>query len=140
MKFFLLIFIIPILCLGQDDLKDIKEVLFKQEFEWNQGNIKGFMLGYWNSDKLEFYSKNDTTYGWQNTYIKYQASYPTKDKMGRLQFKTTDMQLLSDTKALVHGKWLLIMDKDKSRGGEFILNFQKFNNDWLIIKDYTSSE
>jgi len=140
MKFFLLIFIIPILCLGQDDLKDIKEVLFKQEFEWNQGNIKGFMLGYWNSDKLEFYSKNDTTYGWQNTYIKYQASYPTKDKMGRLQFKTTDMQLLSDTTALVHGKWLLIRDKDKSRGGEFILSFQKFNNDWLIIKDYTSSE
>lgn len=140
MKFFLIIFIIPVLCLGQDDLKEIKEVLFKQEFEWNQGSLKGFMLGYWNSDKLEFSSKNDTTYGWQNTYIKYQTNYPTKDKMGKLKFEIIDMQLVSDTTALVHGKWLLIRDNDKSWGGGFTLSFQKFNNDWLIIKDHTTSK
>ena len=36
------------LCLGQsDDEKAIRELLSKQTTAWNQGNIEGFMKGYW---------------------------------------------------------------------------------------------
>ena len=141
MKKLLSLLIIPFLSFGQsEELQKIKTVLYKQENEWNQGNLYGFMLGYWNSDKLEFSSKNITTYGWQNTYIKYQINYPTKEKMGNLKFEIIDAQLTSDTTALVQGKWRLMRINNKTWGGEFILTFQKFNNDWLIIKDYTTSE
>ena len=83
----LLLLIIPVLSFGQDDLKKIKAVLHKQESAWNQGDLNGFMLGYWNSDKLEFSSEDVTTYGWMNTLLKYKMNYPTKEKMGKLKFE-----------------------------------------------------
>ena len=140
MKKLLLLLIIPFLSFGQGDLQKIKEVLYKQESEWNQGNLYGFMLGYWNSDKLEFSSEDVTTYGWVNTFIKYKKNYPTKEKMGKLQFEIIDTKLTSDTTALVKGKWELLRTHDKLWSGWFVLTFQKFNDNWLIIKDYTTSE
>ena len=139
-KLLLFLLIIPFLSFGQGDLQKIKEVLYKQEGAWNQGNLHGFMLGYWDSDKLEFSSEDVTTYGWMNTFIKYKKNYPTKEKMGKLQFEIIDTKLTSDTTALVKGKWELIRTSSKPWGGGFILTFQKFNDDWLIIKDFTTSE
>ena len=139
-KKLLLILIFPMLAFGQGDLQKIKEVLSKQEAAWNQGDIYGFMLGYWQSDKLQFSSRDVTTYGWVNTYKKYQKNYPTNEKMGKLQFETIDLKLLSDTTAIVNGKWELIRKSSESLAGGFVLTFQKFNNDWLIIKDVTTSD
>ena len=136
----LLILIFPMLAFGQGDLQKIKEVLSKQEAAWNQGDIYGFMLGYWQSDKLQFSSGDVTTYGWVNTYKKYQKNYPTNEKMGKLQFEIIDLKLMSDTTAIVNGKWELIRKSSESLAGGFVLTFQKFNNDWLIIKDVTTSD
>ena len=136
----LLILIFPMLAFGQGDLQKIKEVLSKQEAAWNQGDIYGFMLGYWQSDKLQFSSRDVTTYGWVNTYKKYQKNYPTNEKMGKLQFEIIDLKLISDTAAIVNGKWELIRKSSESLAGGFVLTFQKFNNDWLIIKDVTTSD
>tara|TARA_Y100001954_G_C15681874_1_gene538167 strand:- start:67 stop:498 length:432 start_codon:yes stop_codon:yes gene_type:complete len=136
----LLILILPMLAFGQGDLQKIKEVLSKQETAWNQGDIHSFMLGYWQSDKLHFSSRDVTTYGWANTYKKYQKNYPTNEKMGKLQFEIIDLKLNSDTTAIVNGKWELIRKSSKSLSGGFVLTFQKFNNDWLIIKDVTTSD
>ena len=135
----LLILILPMLAFTQGDLQKIKEVLSKQEAAWNQGDIYGFMLGYWQSEKLQFSSRDVTTYGWVNTYKKYQKNYPTNEKMGKLQFEIIDLKLKSDTIAMVKGKWELIRIPSKSIAGGFVLTFQKFNNDWLIIKDVTTS-
>ena len=140
MKKLLFFLIIPLINFGQGDLHKIKEVLSKQESAWNQGDIYGFMLGYWRSDKLQFSSQDVTTYGWVNTYKKYQKNYPTNEKMGKLQFEMIDLKLTSDTTAIVNGKWELIRKSSKSLAGGFMLTFQKFNNDWLIIKDVTTSD
>ena len=122
----------------KNESKKIKQVLLYQESEWNNGNIDGFMSGYWNSEKLEFSSKNNTTYGWQKTLEKYKNSYPTREKMGELIFEIIDLKLTSDTTAIVNGTWELIRINDNPKGN-FILTFQKINQKWLIIKDFTTS-
>ena len=138
MKKLVLLIIIPFLSFGQEDIQKIKDVLFVQEKYWNEGDIDGFMLGYWNSEKLEFSSDGETTYGWINTFLKYKAHYPTKYKMGELKFKIIDVKLTSDTTALVNGKWELIRIGDHPKG-TFLLTFQQFSDgEWLIIKDYTT--
>ena len=86
MKKLLLLLIIPFLSFGQEDLQKIKEVLNKQENAWNQGDLHGFMLGYWNSDKLEFSSEDVTTYGWMNTLLKYKMNYPKMQSNGHRIF------------------------------------------------------
>jgi hypothetical protein len=49
------------------------------------------------------------------------------------------VNLTSDTTASLNGKWELIKINDNPKG-RFILNFQKIENNWLIIKDYTTNE
>ena len=125
--------------LNEYEQERIKQVLFMQEKYWNEGSVDGFMLGYWNSEKLEFSSKNKTIQGWDNIKSKYKKSYPSKHEMGKLRFKINNMKLNSDTTALVNGEWELLKI-DSNPTGTFSLTFQKFNNDWLIIKDYTTEK
>ena len=53
------------------EIDAIKQVLTTQQIYWNNGDIEGFMLGYWNSEKFEFSSENGTTYGWESTLERY---------------------------------------------------------------------
>ena len=123
----------------KNEIKKIKEVLFTQQTYWNNGDIDGFMLGYFNSEKFEFSWVNGTEYGWENALEKYKISYPTKESMGEFRFEILDVNLTSDTTAALNGKWELIRINDNPKG-RFILNFQKIENNWLIIKDYTTNE
>ena len=120
------------------EIDAIKQVLTTQQIYWNNGDIEGFMLGYWNSEKFEFSSENGTTYGWESTLERYKESYPTKESMGELSFEILDVKLTSDTTAVLDGEWELIR-KNNNPKGSFILKFQKIENNWLIIRDYSTN-
>ena len=120
------------------EIDAIKQVLTTQQILWNNGDIEGFMLGYWNSEKFEFSSENGTTYGWESTLERYKESYPTKESMGELSFEILDVKLTSDTTAVLDGEWELIRKNDNPKGS-FILKFQKIENNWLIIRDYSTN-
>ena len=119
------------------DIDAIKQVLTTQKFCWNNGDIDGFMLGYWNSEKFKFSWVNGIEYGWKNALEKYKISYPTKESMGEFSFEILDVKLTSDTTAVLDGEWELIRKNDNPKGS-FILKFQKIENSWLIIRDYTT--
>ena len=121
------------------EIDQIKNVLHTQQTAWNNGNIDAFMLGYWQSDSLDFTSTNGTVKGWQNTLDRYHNAYPNKGAMGRLKFDIIDVQLMDKTTGTLVGKWALYRENDNPKGG-FTLIFKKINGDWLIINDVTTSE
>lgn len=118
--------------------KEIKAVLMQQQDFWNQGNIKGYMKGYFKSDSLRFASGGKVTYGWETTLNRYSNGYPDKESMGTLLFSNIDIKMLSDKSALVFGKWELKRKKDHP-WGLFTLIFKKTGCGWRIIHDHTSS-
>ena len=121
------------------EIDAIKKILASQQECWNNGDIDGFMQGYWNSEKLIFTSlSHKPAYGWENTLERYKNSYPTKSSMGELRFEILDLQLISKTTAALKGKWELIREKDHPNG-LFWLDLEKFDESWLIIKDSTIS-
>ncbi|MBT7725961.1 MAG: hypothetical protein HN702_01080 [Flavobacteriales bacterium] len=90
-------------------IDNIKKVLYTQQECWNNGDIDGFMEGYWNSEKLIFTTdKGITTYGWGNTLDRYKNNYPTKEIMGELKFEIYDVKLTSHKTSVVNGKWEII--------------------------------
>jgi len=121
------------------EIDAIKKVLATQQIFWNNGDIDGFMLGYWNSEKFEFSWVNGTEYGWENALEKYKISYPTKESMGEFIFEILDVNLTSDTTATLNGKWELIRINDNPKGS-FTYIFKKIENNWLIISDYSTNE
>ena len=122
-----------------NDIDAIKQILTIQQICWNNGDIDGFMLGYWNSDKFKFSWVNGIEYGWKNALEKYKISYPTKESMGEFSFEILDVKLTSDTTAVLDGEWELIRINDNPKGS-FTYIFQKIENNWLIISDYTTDE
>jgi hypothetical protein len=122
-----------------NEINAIKKMLSNQQECWNNGDIDGFMQGYWQSEKLIFTSlRHKPAYGWNNTLDRYKNSYPTKSSMGKLKFQILDLKLISKTTATLKGKWELIREKDNPNG-IFWLDIDKFDKDWLITKDSTLS-
>ena len=122
-----------------NDINAIKKMLSNQQECWNNGDIDGFMQGYWQSEKLIFTSlRHKPAYGWNNTLERYKSSYPTKSSMGELKFQILDLKLISKTTATLKGKWELNREKDNPNG-IFWLDIDKFDKDWLITKDSTIS-
>lgn len=115
----------------------IRQVMAEQSAAWNQGDIDGFMKGYWNSPEMTFVSGTSVTKGWQPTLERYKKGYNTKEKMGVLTFSDLEIMILDKNSAVVLGKWSLQREKDNPNG-LFTLTFKKFKEGWRIILDHTS--
>jgi beta-aspartyl-peptidase (threonine type) len=117
----------------------IRQVLDAQVAAWNKGDLQGFMVGYWNSPELSFFSAGQRTRGWQATYDRYVERYQTKgQEMGQLTFRDLEIELLGTDSALVRGRWQLKRSKD-SPGGLFTLILKRLPEGWRIVHDHTSS-
>jgi ketosteroid isomerase-like protein len=115
----------------------ILAVLAAQQSDWNKGDIRGFMEGYWKSSELTFAGTRGFTRGWQPVMARYERSYADKAAMGTLDFSELRIRQLGPDAALVLGKWHLERQAG-DLGGIFTLVFQKFPEGWRIIHDHTT--
>jgi len=115
----------------------IRAVLAAQQSDWNLGNIRGFMAGYWNSPQLTFAGSKGFTRGWGPVLARYENTYAGKEAMGTLEFSELEICPLGPEAALVLGKWRL-QRRVGDIGGIFTLVFRKFPEGWRIIHDHTT--
>jgi beta-aspartyl-peptidase (threonine type) len=122
-----------------DAPKAIRAVLDAQVVAWNKGDLEGFMVGYWKSPDLTFYSGKTKMRGWQATLERYRKRYQGEGReMGKLAFSELEIEPLGGAYALVRGRWQLTL-KGENPGGLFTLVFKKLPEGWRIIHDHTSS-
>lgn len=115
----------------------ILAVLTAQQAHWNQGNIRAFMDGYWNSPNLTFAGSKGFTRGWEPVLARYEKNYADKAAMGTLEFSELEIRQLGPDAALVLGRWHL-QRQAGDVGGIFTLVFQKFPEGWRITHDHTT--
>ena len=115
----------------------IISVLKEQEKSWNKGNIEGFMQGYIKSDFLVFNGSKGPFYGWDSVKDRYLKTYPSKEKMGKLNFKIQNISLISSNVAQLLGQFFLNYPNEQV-SGYFTLVFIKTKGKWLILSDHTS--
>lgn len=111
--------------------------LFKQQESWNDGDINGFMKGYWNHDSLMFVSGDRISYGWQKVTDNYNRKYSSKELMGELIFKVDKAEVLANDAVVIIGQWDL-KNEVSQFGGKFSLLWRKINGEWKIVIDHTS--
>ena len=120
-----------------NDELTIRKVLDNQIKGWNNGDIEGFMQGYWKNDSLMFIGKNGIHWGWQTTLENYKKKYPDTAAMGKLSFDILVVKKLSPEYFYVVGKWMLTRSIG-DLSGHYNLLFKKINGIWLIIADHSS--
>jgi uncharacterized protein (TIGR02246 family) len=118
---------------------EIRKVLDEQVAAWNRGDIDSFMKGYDNSPGTTFIGKA-VQHGWETVRRNYHERYPTKEKMGLLDFSGIEVKMLGPDYATVLGKFHL--KRNEAGGGDasgiFTLIFHKTSNGWRVIQDHTS--
>ena len=118
----------------------VRGVLDAQVAAWNRGDLEGFMAGYWNSDRLTFFSGGDITRGWKPTLDRYHKRYRAEGKeMGRTEFSDVEIDLVGPDTAFVRGRWKLFLSKS-SPEGLFTLRFHHFPEGWKIVHDHSSEK
>lgn len=115
----------------------IRNVMQAQEKAWNNGDLDGFMEGYWHADSLRFIGSKGLTYGWDATLANYKKGYPDRATMGKLRFTLISIEKLSGKTAFVIGKWHLQREAG-DLSGHFTLLWRKIKGKWLIVADHSS--
>lgn len=122
---------------AQNGYKEIIKILQRQEADWNSGDIRSFMNGYWESDSLMFVGKTGITYGYEHTLQRYLETYPDPEAMGKLTFDLLEFISLSSETFLLIGKWRLDREEDTLEG-HFSLIWRKIRGEWRIVVDHSS--
>jgi uncharacterized protein (TIGR02246 family) len=126
---------------NSDGKAAIEQVLRTQVTAWNRHDLDAFMVGYWNSPELTFFSGAKESRGWQAAMDRYKATYasPGHD-MGKLEFSDLRIEMLGPDAAFVRGAFHLTMPDGKTPHGLFTLVFRKFPDGWKIVHDHSAAE
>ena len=121
--------------------KEIRTLLDRQVEAWNNGDLEGFMAGYWNSDQLTFYGNGTVTRGWQATLDRYKKKYQSGgNQMGKLDFSDLDILPLGPRAAVARAHWHLVLPGNKEPRGLTTLVLRKLPEGWRIVHDHSSAE
>lgn len=115
---------------------EIRAVMDRQTGMWNEGNIKGFMEFYWNSEDFTFQSGKKRLHGWDELYSMYKEKYSGENR-GVLDFSDIEIKILSNDTAYVLGWWRVTL-KDSHKEGLFTLIFRRMDEGWRIVHDHSS--
>tara|TARA_B110000285_G_scaffold235567_1_gene318153 strand:- start:9491 stop:9889 length:399 start_codon:yes stop_codon:yes gene_type:complete len=123
---------------SKKDSINITTKLFKQQSDWNAGDIDAFMEGYLKTEHLIFSGASGPIYGWEATRDRYKKNYSSSQLMGMLAFKILDMISLSALVVQRQGSFYLTRDIEDT-SGFFTLTWLKVKDQWFIISDHTSA-
>ena len=133
----LLTIVAAITACGMSADAEVRAVLDAQVEAWNRGDLKEFVSSY--SAETVFVGKRMTR-GNKDLLEHYRASYPIREKMGKLSFTDLEVKLLGNEYASVIGRFHL--KRTAAGGGDsngiFTLLFRRNAEGWRIILDHTS--
>jgi ketosteroid isomerase-like protein len=138
----LTLFLLSVSCFAMAQSKadgdEIYAILNRQNGDWNKGDVKSFMHGYWESDSLMFVGKAGVTYGYNKTYENYLKRYPDRASMGTLNFEFVNLTFPAKDVAFLVGKWHLTRPEKGDIGGHYTLLWKKMKGKWVIVCDHSS--
>ena len=118
--------------------QEVAAIMESQQYAWNQGDLEGFMRGYWQNDSLLFIGKSGVTQGHAATLSRYQASYPDVEAMGKLSFTNRHWISMGPEHGWLLGEWRLNRMNGESSGGMFTLLWRFEQGGWVIVADHSS--
>lgn len=118
--------------------QEVAAIMERQQYAWNNGDLEGFMRGYWQNDSLLFIGKSGVTQGHAATLSRYKTSYPDLEAMGKLAFTNRQWIAMGPEHGWLLGEWQLERVNGESTGGMFTLLWRLEEGGWVIVADHSS--
>jgi uncharacterized protein (TIGR02246 family) len=115
----------------------IRERFNQMTEAWNRGDLDGYLAGYWDSDETRWISGGTITRGVEAVRARYKSLYDSPEKLGKLEVKDLEIDILTDDSALVIGKWSHTAGQ-VARHGAFTVHMKKVQGEWFIVTDHAS--
>lgn len=116
----------------------IERVVIAQQTAWNQGDVPGFLQGYWPDTATAYIGRSGPRYGYGTLLATYLKAYPTPKQMGTLTFTLERIQLVGPNHAVVAGRWQLGGTAPPAQGW-FTLLMEERRGQWKITYDHSTS-
>jgi ketosteroid isomerase-like protein len=111
---------------------------FKEATEaWNRGDLNAYLAGYWDSEGTRWISGGMIIRGVESIRARYKSLYDSTEKLGKLEVKDLEIDILTDGDALVVGKWSHTADQ-LARVGVFTIHMKKIQGEWFMATDHAS--
>lgn len=106
---------------------------------WNRGDLDGYLASYWQSDRTRWVSGGAVVRGFAAIAAGYRRRFAAPRPMGTLSISELEIEVLSDTDALVFGRWALQF-ADQAPHGVFTVHARSFAGEWLFVSDHASND
>jgi ketosteroid isomerase-like protein len=111
---------------------------FKEAAEaWNRGDLNAYLDGYWDSEETRWISGGNIIRGVGAIRARYKSLYDSPEKLGKLEVKDLEIDILTDGDALVVGRWLHTAEQ-LARVGVFTVHMKKIHGEWVMATDHAS--
>lgn len=119
--------------------QEAQGVLEEQAAAWNRGDLKAFVETYEDSPQTTFLGK-ELTRGRDGVLARYERTYDTAEKRGKLRFEVVEVRALGSDYALLIGKYFLTRSATGGgdANGQFTLILHKTARGWKVIHDHTA--
>jgi ketosteroid isomerase-like protein len=122
-------------------MADVEEQIrdrFKEATEaWNRGDLNTYLAGYWDSEETRWISGGMIIRGVEAIRARYKSLYDSPEKLGKLEVKDLEIDILTDSNALLVGKWSHTAGQ-LTRVGVFTIHMKKIQGEWVIATDHAS--
>lgn len=112
---------------------EVRQVLARQVFAWNTGDLDGFLSGYWPSEDLRFVDGDQSVLGIDGVRAHYSGQHSTRETMGDIVFTEIIVRPITAQAAIVFG----LRHHDASEGereGRFYFRLEKIDGAWVIVE------
>lgn len=101
------------------------------------GVISRLIDGYWDSDETRWISGGSIIRGVETIRARYKSLYDSPEKLGQLEVRDLEIDILTDGDALIIGKWSHTA-RQLARTGVFTVHMKKVHGEWVMATDHAS--
>jgi uncharacterized protein (TIGR02246 family) len=120
--------------------QEIVAQLNRAAFDWNRGDLEGFLSDYAPESTTTFVDGRRARHGIDFIRQNYTRWFAPGARRDRLQFEEVEVRRLSPTLALVTARYILQRGGTISASGPFTLVMERRPVGWLILHDHSSRD
>jgi uncharacterized protein (TIGR02246 family) len=105
---------------------------------WNRGDLDAYLTSYWDSEETLWISRGTIIRGITAIRSTCKSLYASPETMGKFEIQDLQINVLTESDALVIGTWLLTV-QEPARNGVFTVLMKRLGGEWVVVMDHTSS-